>query len=169
MSDKGDRAVELSASYAHRVGEDIRVVLQLADEMSFESPPDLRLEAGRRRVHAATTPLSMATALEARVPAARLRPGVWQLALVGPEGVVTGLEARLLHSRRQPVALLPGPTPRTELPAPRPARVPVPDPTRRARVYHAAARVADKGLSVLPQERAARYRSVLSRVARRLL
>jgi hypothetical protein len=168
MSTQGDRAVELSASYANRTDEDIHVVLQLAEELSFPVAPRLQLKAGKRLVRAETTSsLSAAgTTFEARVPAADLRPGVWHLALVGADDEVVGVEARLLNSRKQPVALLPGPVPRTELPAPRPAAAPT---SGRVRAYQAAARVANKGLGLLPEQRAARYRSVLKKAGRRVL
>jgi hypothetical protein len=172
MSNQADLAVELSASYAHRADQDIHIVLQLAGDPAVDSSGvggQLQLRAGRRTVRVATTASSTpeGTALDARVPAADLRPGVWLLGLVGPGDDVRGVQARLLNSNKQPIALLPGPTPRTELAAPRP--VEPRSETGKARAYHAAAKVANKGLALLPEQRADRYRTLLKRAGKRVL
>ena len=168
MSNQADLTVELSASYAHRADQDLHIVLQLADEHAVDSG-QLQLRAGRRTVRVATraTTTAQGTVLDARVPAADLRPGVWQLALLGAGDEVRGVQARLLNSRKQPVALLPGPTPRTELAAPRPAEPRT--PAGKARAYHVAAVVANKGLALLPEQRADRYRTLLKRAGKRVL
>lgn len=157
--------LELSASYAHRVGEDLHVVLQPADRTAT-APVELELSTGKKRVRVPATPVGRA--LDARVPTARLRPGLWRLALVGPDGSRSPVQARLLNSRKQPVALLPGPTPSTQLAAPQPARRPSP-PSRRVRAYRTAAVVANKGLGLLPEKHASRYRAVLRKAGRRVL
>jgi hypothetical protein len=169
MSTPPELPVELSASYAHRTGEDVRVVLQLAGGAAPDAAA-LQLRAGRRVLQVASTSRSTAEGelLEARLPAADLRPGVWRLALVGADQDVRPLEARLLNSRKQPIALLPGPTPRTEL-APPERVVPVAVAPRRARVYRAASRIADAGLAVLPESRAQRYRAALRKAGHRVL
>ncbi|MGA8211209.1 MAG: hypothetical protein WB798_13765, partial [Nocardioidaceae bacterium] len=129
MSNEGELAVELSASYAHRKGDDVRVVLQLSDGAAAGNGTLLQLRAGKRqaRVGTATSAARDDTGgvvLEARVPVTDLRPGVWRLGLVASADAAvsdeTPVEARLLFSNRQPVALLPGPVPSTAMPAPRP-------------------------------------------------
>jgi hypothetical protein len=171
MSNKADLAVELSASYAHRAGQDIHVVLQLADDRAVDSAAQLQLRAGQRTVRIATTSSSTpdGTVLDARVRAVDLRPGVWRLMLVGPGDEVHGVQARLLNSHKQPVALLPGPTPQTEMAAPRPVERQGQGGGGKERAYHAAAKVANKGLSLLPDQRADRYRTLLKKAGRRVL
>lgn len=170
--------VDVSASFAQRTrtGQDVRVVLSLSDLPDVPEPAVLRLRSGKRTVRAPLTQRVTAegTVLEATVPAADLKPAVWALALRGGEGEtrqVHPLEARLLTSRTQPVALLPGPTPATRIPppAPRPAssagrRVKV-DPRVRATMV----RSVDGALSVLPDEVAARFRDRLGSLGRRVL
>jgi hypothetical protein len=99
---------------------------------------------------------------------------VWTLALVGGAGAerrVQPVEARLLTSRKQPLALLPGPTPATRMPppAPRPAssggRPVKVDPRVRATMV----RSVDGALSVLPDDVAARLRDRLGSLGRRVL
>ena len=170
MSTHPELAVDLSASYAHRAGDDIHVVLQLADETALDAAAQLQLRAGRKvvRTPATSTYTPGGRVLDARVPAADLRPGVWRLGLVDAGQGVQPVEARLLNARRQPIALLPGPTPRTELAPPQPARAASPAGTR-GRAYRAAGRVADKGLALLPEQRATRYRALLKKAGRRVL
>ena len=123
--------LELSASYAHRVGDHLHVVLQLADAGAGDVPAELELRAGKRTVRVPVT--AAGAGLDAVVPLARLRPGLWRVALVGPDGDVRPVQGRLLNSRRQPVALLPGPVPSTQLAPPQPSRrrrAPPPPPPR---------------------------------------
>jgi hypothetical protein len=187
MSNQAELTVELSASYAHRTGEDIHVVLTLTDDVPADTAARLQLRAGRKVVRVAATPTvpaapatagdpgdaagtdgSAGLVLDARVPAAELRPGVWSVGLVGSDGAVTPVEARLLNSRKQPIALLPGPVPRTVL-AP-PQRVAPPAPSAgKARVYATASKIANRGLSMLPDQQASKYRSVLKKAGRRVL
>ncbi|HYO40533.1 MAG TPA: hypothetical protein VER39_12860 [Nocardioidaceae bacterium] len=175
MSKQVELAVELSSSFAHRVKDDIHVVLQLADERAVANA-SLQLQAGKKVVRVPATPAATGgrgdrggPVLEVYVPAADLRPGVWRLGLVGSDDGVTALRARLLNSRRQPIALLPGPVPRTLMAPPqrRPAAAAAPD--GRARAYATASRLANRGLALLPEQRATRYRAVLKKAGRRLL
>jgi hypothetical protein len=171
MSQPSELPVELSASYAHRVADDIRLVLQLADEVDLDASAQLQLRAGKKvvRVPSTASPTEGGPRLEARLPAADLRPGVWRVALVSADQGVRPVEARLLNSRKQPVALLPGPTPRTELAPPQPVQTPAAGPGGKARAYRAAAQIADRGLRLLPDDRAARYRGILKKAGRRVL
>ncbi len=165
--------LELSASYAHRVGDDLHVVLQLADGLadglagppSADGPVHLELRAGKKVVRVPVT--SRDGALDATVPSAGLRPGLWRLALTGVEGSARPVQARLLNSRKQPVALLPGPLPRTQLPPPQPS-TPASASSPRARAYRTAAVVANRGLGLLPARQAAGARTVLKKAGRRL-
>jgi hypothetical protein len=157
--------LELSASYAHRVGDDLHVVLQLADGPA-DAPAHLELRAGKKVVRVPVT--SRDGALDATVPSAGLRPGLWRLALTGAEGSARPVQARLLNSRKQPVALLPGPLPRTQLPPPQPS-TPASASSPRARAYRTAAVVANRGLGLLPARQAASARTVLKKAGRRLL
>jgi len=156
--------LELSASYAHRVGEDLHVVLRLADQDTPE-PTHLELRTGKKVVRVPVTPRD--GALDAQVPSAGLRPGLWRLALAGADGATTPVQARLLNSRKQPVALLPGPVPSTQLAPPQPAGPPT--SSAKARAYRTAAVVADKGLRLLPEQQAVRARAVLKKAGHRVL
>jgi hypothetical protein len=161
--------LELSASYAHRVADDLHVVLQLTDgpaaTATADGPVHLELRAGKKVVRVPVTDRD--GALDARVPSAGLRPGLWRLALAGPDGSAVPVQARLLNSRKQPVALLPGPLPRTQLPPPQPS---APASTSaRARAYRTAAVVANRGLALLPDQQATKARAVLKKAGRRVL
>lgn len=158
--------LELSASYAHRVGEDLHVVLQLADRDGSDGLAHLELRAGKQVVRAPVT--SRDGVLEASVPSAGLRPGLWRLALAATDGRALPVQARLLNSRKQPVALLPGPVPSTQLAPPQPSS-PATSSSARARAYRTAAVVANKGLGLLPEQRASQYRALLEKAGRRVL
>lgn len=176
MTEPAQRAteltLELSASYAHRVGDDLHVVLQLADRNGSDGllGPDhlahLELRAGKQVVRAPVT--SRDGDLHASVPAAGLRPGLWRLALTAQDGPALPVQARLLNSRKQPVALLPGPVPSTQLAPPQPSS-PATSSSAKARAYRTAAVVANKGLGLLPEQRASQYRAVLKKAGRRVL
>ena len=159
-------ALELSASYAHRVGDDVHVVLELADPGAAGGPTQLELRTGKRSVRVPVT--GGDRSLDSLVPSARLRPGLWRLALVGSDGDVRPVQGRLLNSRRQPVALLPGPTPTTQMAPPQPAPTPAPS-SGRARAYKTAATLANRGLALLPDQRASKYRAVLKKAGHRVL
>jgi hypothetical protein len=161
----GELALELSASYAHRVGEDLHIVLHPTEDVS-PAPTQLELRTGKKVVRVPVT--TQDGALDARVASDGLRPGLWRLALAGPDGRTTPVQARLLNSRKQPVALLPGPVPSTQLAPPQPAGPPA-SPSARARAYRAAAVVANKGLSLLPERQASKARGVLKKAGRRVL
>ncbi|MDO9457462.1 hypothetical protein [Nocardioides sp.] len=126
--------IEAVSSYARRVGDTIKVVITLPDDLQSQVGQRLThrrvwLRFGHRvdgvregfRVLAEVTP-GARPRLVAEAPAASLPPGVWNLALrVGQNGPLVPLEARLLTSDTQPIALLAGPKPRTRMeePAPR--------------------------------------------------
>jgi hypothetical protein len=161
--------VDVTASFAQKAGQDVRVTLSVPDLPDLPQPTVLRLNNGKRNVRAPLVPgtSSQGTLLQSTVAASTLKPGLWTLALVGGEGPerrVQPLEARLLTSNKQPLALLPGPTPETRMPAPRPRpkgagagrRVKV-----NPRVRATMVRSVDAGLSVLPGDVAARYRDRL--------
>jgi len=116
--------VEIVSSFAHRRGEDIRVVLHLPalGPVSSSTVP-VRFSDGKRRVGrpAEARAAEPGTILELSVPAKVFGRGLWRLAVRadGPGGFVP-VEARLMTGRRQPIALLPGPAPTTRLPEPTP-------------------------------------------------
>jgi len=117
--------VSVITSLAHRRGGDVRVVLHLP---GLDLPPGAGLlrcsNADGRRVRrpATVTSASEGVHVEALFPAARLRGDVWRLAVKSKESDAwRPVEARVLVSPRQPVALLPGPRPVTRLPEPVPA------------------------------------------------
>ncbi|WP_170286021.1 hypothetical protein [Nocardioides rubriscoriae] len=129
------RPVEAVASYARRVGDDVKIVLTLPDDLRDEVGDGLTrrrvwLRLGRNdgtgpqrvRALAQVTP-GARPRLEVRVPADSLTPGTYKLALrVGKGGAIVPLEARLLMTDTdvQPLALLAGPRPLTRLPEPEP-------------------------------------------------
>lgn len=160
--------VETIASYARRSESGVRLVLHLPDVQSTETATaQVRLKSGRGSVRANATvrPALPGVHIEADIPAKRLPPSVWRIAVrLDSEGPFRRVQARLLTSRTQPIALLPGPTPKTLMDPP-PARTPKAHP----RVLRSAGRVVDHALGVLPAERATRYRATLRRSARRIL
>jgi hypothetical protein len=168
-------AVDVSGSFAQKTGQDVRVVLAVPQLPELPEPTVLRLNNGKRNVRAplAQRDTAEGTVLESSVPAAALRPSVWSLALVGGAGAerrVQPLEARLLTSRKQPLALLPGPTPATRMPAPAPRpAAPAGRSKVNPRVRATVVRSVDGALSVLPDDVAARYRDRLGRIGRRVL
>ena len=121
--------VEAIASYAHRAGPDIRLVLHLPRarhagggvrllfRAAHGDPPETSVEADV----AAADPGVVVTA---QVPAERLPDGVWSLETVADGESGELLEARLLTSHTQPVALLPGPAPDMRMRPPRPRATP---------------------------------------------
>lgn len=116
-----------TASYARRSNGSVLLVLRMSLDEPLDVPEArLRFSDGERQVRTRArlrrTGESVVV-LEADVPAARLTPGTWRLALrPGPDESWTPLQARLLvPSPGQPVALLPGPEPRTRMAPPAPA------------------------------------------------
>lgn len=156
-------AVQAESSYARRSGADVRLVLHLPDRGPVTGDrASLRLTSrkGRREAEAAAEVRAAGDAgvlLEARVPRRALPPAVWGLAVTADsDAPATRLQARLLTSDAQPVALLPGPVPRTRMapPTPRPTTA---EPVGRMSRAMAAAR--SRGRSAA--------RTVRSRLGRR--
>jgi hypothetical protein len=120
---------------------------------------------------ATSSALPDGTLIEASIDADKLPPGVWRIWMrPGEDQPEIRLQARLLVSRKQPIALLPGPAPRTgAAPAiPQPRRRQQPAAASRSRLRAAAVKGVDAVLSRLPDERAARYRARLAQVAHRV-
>lgn len=119
--------VGLLASVAWRADGQVHVHLHLPD-VSQQGSVVVRFRDGERRVRrlgvaAAAEPGAL---VEVAVPAPRLAGGLWRIAVrVGDADAFTRVEARLLVRRGQPVALIPGPEPKTRLPEPEPASGPV--------------------------------------------
>ena len=141
----GPLRVDEVASLAHRVDGGVRVVLHLpeVDLGSDQAVVRLRTEGGAVRLRPATvTTLDGSSTLELVVPANGLGRRVWRLAVRSPDAPsFRRLQARLLTSDRQPIALIPGPMPRTDPaePPPRRGRLPNAGPVRRAAVRVAGA------------------------------
>ena len=159
-------AVDYPYSFAHRTGGALRIVLDLAPSAGAADvdldgePPVLHLRKERRTVRATArvTQHGQRLRLEATVPWSKLRPGVWRLAMhPAPDQAVRPLKARLLVSRKQPVALLPGGAPRTRL-----------DPPRTADETSPPRRVFEAAVSRLPERPASRVRSAAGSVYRRV-
>jgi len=165
-------SVDTVASYARRRNDAVDLVLHLPDAAAVTEPTTLRLRHGQvtLRCEATCRRTADGVLLTASVPGRRLGDHVWQLSLrTGEEQAAHRLEARLLASRKQPVALLTGPLPKTVLPPPRPrAKTPPPATTPAARARRAAVVAVDTVLKPLPDEQAARYRRALAGAARRL-
>jgi hypothetical protein len=168
--------VDLTRSWARREGGDARLVICLPDGSAVGgagAETRLRLRSRGRDVESATSPTAApdgALILDLSVPGDRLPPGVWKLAVLRGADVVE-LEARLVANHKQPIALLPGPTPTTKMPAPRPATAAEGDEPAglRPKARRSAARAVDAALAVLPEARATKYRAALARVGRRVL
>jgi hypothetical protein len=124
MNDKLLQVDELT-SFAHRVGDEVRVTLQLPYGAVEAGDVQVRLISDRRRFEVAGTVASDAdaTVVTFAAPQEQLGRPVWRLAL-RPSGAerFQRVQARLLARTSQPVALLPGPVPATRMapPAPRP-------------------------------------------------
>ena len=127
--------VDERLSFAHRVGDEVAVRVRVPGDALGGGAVEVRLRAGRHR-HLVTAVVDRdgdGAALTFRVPQSELRSRVWHLAIRPPaEDHFVRVEARLLARPGQPVALLPGPTPETRHPAPRP-RKPQPAHQRLAR------------------------------------
>jgi hypothetical protein len=115
--DDGLHTVSNIASYARRVGDQVLVVLHLPEvDVAAAREARLRFVSGESRfgVPATTAPATPGLTVTASAPGDGLGDAVWQLVLVGADGDQTWrLEARLLAAAGQPVALLPGPAPKT--------------------------------------------------------
>lgn len=155
MNDKPLQVDEL-LSFAHRVGDEVRVTLRLTDGNIEAGPARVRLVNDRRRfeVDGAVTSESDGTVLTFTAPQDKLRRAVWRVALRPANGErFQRAQARLLATPAQPVALLPGPTPATRMtpPAPRPkvsvarrVAAQLPDPAQRV-LRRGRAVVASRG------------------------
>jgi hypothetical protein len=174
MAAGGIKRVEPVGTYARKSGDTVRLQLQLPDAPELQEPT-LRLRArngkGVVEAPAEVRPAGGGVIVTASMPRADLRPGVWRVAVrPEPDGPFRPLRARLLINDRQPIALLSGPVPRTEMAPPRPRTGPT-GPTglrRQDKARRAAVKVVDGALSRLPEERAARYRAALAKAARRV-
>ena len=116
-------------SVAWRTNGDLHVALHLPGLASTESV-EVRFRDGERRVRRPATVSSAAEGIlvEVAVPARRLAEGLWRIAVrAGDADTFTRVEARLLVRRDRPVALLPGPPPRTRMAEPEPS-TPSPSP-----------------------------------------
>lgn len=107
--------VDPIASYARLDGDGIRVVLTVSDLTATTDRAWVRFvgEHGATRARASVTPVGSDSRVEVTVPASDLRTGVWRLRLRLPEAPLRNLRTRLLVSDTQPIALLPGPEPKT--------------------------------------------------------
>ena len=156
------------SSYARRSGDQIHLVLDIPSDGSVpDGAAEVRVKGPRAmaRASATVTPVAGGSRVQASLPAKLLKADVYRLAL-RPNGAGTfqRLQARLVVSPTQPIALLPGPAPRTRILPPRPKQV----PPVRARAERAAAGLVGKALRRLPEDRADRYRTTLRRLARHL-
>jgi hypothetical protein len=132
-------------SVAWRVDAQLHLALHLPEvaPVAADTPVEVRLrDADRRaRVPGRIAPAASGSMIEAEVLARRLAGGLWRIDVrIGDADEFTRVEARLLVTRGQPVALLPGRAPRTRLPEPEPRR----SPSRSASVRSMAGRVLRK-------------------------
>jgi hypothetical protein len=168
MTTKTVESVETISSYARRTEDGVQLVLHLPGLQADEGTLQLRLAGprGKVRTEATVTATEPGMRVEAHLGAKQLSPGVWRIALrQDPEAPFVRAQARLLMSTTQPIALLPGPAPRTRLEPP--VRAVPSSPARRA--LREAGRLADRALSVLPADRAERARETLRSSAHRIL
>src|SRR3954452_12219796 len=173
MSPSGLQTVETIASYANQVEGVVKLVLHLP-EGPAGSEPTLRLRRANRgpvvTATGAASPAEGGVLVECRIGVDQLPPGVWRIWMrPAPDAPEIRLQARLLTSRKQPIALLPGPAPRIGgSPAiPPPRRAGAAPASARGRLRGFAVKGVDAALSRLPEERAARYRAHLAKAARR--
>jgi hypothetical protein len=182
MTTRGVQDVETIASYANQVEGVVNLVLHLPDEAEAAAEgaaggagATLRLRRANRgpavTAPATTSPAEGGALLESHISSDQLPPGVWRMWLrPAPDAPEIRLQARLLTSRKQPIALLTGPAPRIGgSPAiPRPRRAEPTPPSARGRLRGFAVKGVDAALSRLPEERASRYRAGLVNAARRV-
>lgn len=132
------QAIDETASYARREADVVRLVFTVADDRMLGTEPTVRLV---RRSRVVTGPATVTRqehgfVVDCWLPAAGLKPGTWSIAVrAGESGPWLPVQARLLFSRTNPIALLPGPRPKTP---PRPSRAPAPTPPPAARTRAAA-------------------------------
>lgn len=116
--DAGTRVVSNISSYARRVEDRVLVVLHVPG-LSAMAAGDVRLRFVSGEEHfgvpASVTPASPGLIVTAQADADLLGDRLWRLVLVSRDRESTWkLEARLLAKAGQPVALLPGPAPRSD-------------------------------------------------------
>lgn len=159
--------VETISSYARRSGSAIELVLRLEDGEAVAGPStSLRVRGPRGAVSttAAVSATQRGVQLDASLPSNRLAPGVWRIAVRPEPGApFRRVQARLLVSRTQPVALLPGPAPRTKMEPPSRRTA------QRPPALQKLGSALDRALSRLPETQAARSRAALRKSARRVL
>jgi hypothetical protein len=165
-------AVDPVASYASSTPDDVRLVLHLSRAPQVGGTATLRLRTGKRvvRAEATVTEVADGALVEASVPTSKLGKGTWRLSLRGgADTPPLRLQARLVNSPRLPVALVTGPAASTRMPEPAPRTRPRtrPGAPTASRLWLVATKVVDTALSPLPDEQAARLRTMLARAARR--
>ena len=159
-------AVTAVSSYAHRSRGDIHVVMDLPGRWELEGNVLLRLRSGSRtiRTPALGTRTESGVRLETRVNAGQLSPGLWRVSVRSASGAGwVRMQARIQLKRKQPIALLTGPLPRTRMAEPTPSR------KQRPRTRQFAVRVVDRALTRLPERQAASLRTTLRKAAHRIL
>ncbi len=113
-------------SYAARTGDSVRVRLHLPETDLEPGGATMRLRSGRRTLEAAADLERGDTGIVLSFTVTGVRGArAWRLVL-RPSGEAPPIpvEARLLAAPDQPVALLPGPAPATEMPPPAPRSSP---------------------------------------------
>src|SRR3954454_15049936 len=156
---------DLVDSFARLRGADAEIVLGDPKTELIGVEQTVRLAQGKRRIDAAAemSESPVGRRLTVRVPRNRLSNGVWSLRVVHADGSVAPLAARLLVQGRRPLVLLWGAQGKTsQVPAGRPSDV-------KRRVATTGARVLDRALTVLPDEKAARVRKQVRTAARKVL
>lgn len=153
-----DGPIEVDFPYcvAFRSGGSLTLVLDVVAPVAAD--PVVRLRLGKRNLEAPVTvePQGERWLLRAELPAERLVPGTWVIALrQGGEGF-RKVHARLLVSDSQPLALLPGPPLK---PGIRPTPGPAWSPTRK---------LAERALEALPERRSDQVRAGVRAVKRRV-
>jgi hypothetical protein len=161
--------VDPVGTFACKTDDSIHLQLRLPSQQDLPTP-SVRLRHRRTEAVIETTaavqPSGEGQLLVADVPRGQVEPGLWWVAVkADADSSYRKLEARLLINDKQPLALLAGAMPDTKMapPAPRTDRR-----GSEGRVHRRAADTADRLLRHLPEERAARYRGRLARLARRV-
>lgn len=122
--------VGLLDSLAWRADDHLNLALHLPGlgAVAADTPVEVRLRDGQRRVRVSGTltpaPAGEGYLVEVSVLGRRVAGGLWRIAVrLGDAESFIPVEARLLVRRGHPVALLPGPEPRTRMaePPPRPS------------------------------------------------
>lgn len=154
-----------SYSYAHLVDGGLRLDMQLPYFTRLETDGarvQIRNEKTTKTAPATITVNTLGVHLEAEFPPAKLRKGAWNVLLSPQAGApFDDMNARVFVADPNPISLLVGAAPVSEIPNPVHTR------KRRRKVMHRLGLMADRAVLELPPGQAIRVRESLRTAARK--